>query len=130
MTKYSIPQTTLKSTRRRTGFTPKTGKAYDNRFCSIITVKERKVVHWRDYMDSLAARCSFKKAVKERDSEKVAKGFSSWSHFVCLLFAQLAGASSLREVAGGLAGALGKLNHLGIFRSPSKSTLSYASVSR
>jgi ketosteroid isomerase-like protein len=32
-----------------------TGAAYDNRFCSIITLANRKVIHWRDYMDSLAA---------------------------------------------------------------------------
>jgi uncharacterized protein len=32
-----------------------TGMAYDNRFSSIITIENRKVVHWRDYMDSLAA---------------------------------------------------------------------------
>ena len=31
-----------------------TGKAYDNRFCSIVTISDRKIVHWRDYMDSLA----------------------------------------------------------------------------
>src|SRR5713101_1873615 len=32
-----------------------TGAPYDNRFVSIITVADRKIVHWRDYMDSLAA---------------------------------------------------------------------------
>jgi ketosteroid isomerase-like protein len=32
-----------------------TGVRYDNRFCSIITIKHRKIAHWRDYMDSLAA---------------------------------------------------------------------------
>lgn len=32
-----------------------TGVKYDNRFCSIITIEARKVKHWRDYMDSLAA---------------------------------------------------------------------------
>jgi hypothetical protein len=79
---------------------------------------------------SLIDRGNFQKAVKERGSDKGAKGFSSWSHFICLLFAQLAGAGSLREVAGGLAGALGKLNHLGIFRPPNKSTLSYANNHR
>ena len=31
------------------------GKAYDNRFVSIVTIEDRKIVHWRDYMDSLAA---------------------------------------------------------------------------
>lgn len=32
-----------------------TGMAYDNRFCSIITIANRKIAHWRDYMDSHAA---------------------------------------------------------------------------
>ncbi|MDB5283347.1 MAG: SnoaL-like domain protein [Bacteroidota bacterium] len=35
------------------GLTP-ADKPYSNRFCSIITIKDRKIVHWRDYMDSLA----------------------------------------------------------------------------
>jgi uncharacterized protein len=32
-----------------------TGNAYDNRFISVVTIEDRKIVHWRDYMDSLAA---------------------------------------------------------------------------
>ena len=40
------------------GIVPHTGKAYDNRFCSIITIENRKIVHWRDYMDSLAVMLS------------------------------------------------------------------------
>jgi uncharacterized protein len=32
-----------------------TGVTYDNRFCSIIRIENRKITHWRDYMDSLAA---------------------------------------------------------------------------
>lgn len=32
-----------------------TGAKYNNRFCSIIKIKDRKIAHWRDYMDSLAA---------------------------------------------------------------------------
>lgn len=40
------------------GVAPSTGKAYDNRFCSIIKIKDRKIVHWRDYMDSLAVMLS------------------------------------------------------------------------
>ena len=31
------------------------GVKYDNRFCSIIKIEDRKIAHWRDYMDSLAA---------------------------------------------------------------------------
>jgi ketosteroid isomerase-like protein len=33
----------------------RTGAAYDNRFISVVTVEHRKIVRWRDYMDSLAA---------------------------------------------------------------------------
>lgn len=32
-----------------------TGNSYDNRFISVVTIEHRKIVHWRDYMDSLAA---------------------------------------------------------------------------
>jgi uncharacterized protein len=32
-----------------------TSVKYDNRFCSIIKIENRKITHWRDYMDSLAA---------------------------------------------------------------------------
>jgi ketosteroid isomerase-like protein len=32
-----------------------TGAPYDNRFISVVTVENEKIVHWRDYMDSLAA---------------------------------------------------------------------------
>ena len=32
-----------------------TGAPYNNRFISVITIENRKIVHWRDYMDSLAA---------------------------------------------------------------------------
>ena len=31
------------------------GAAYSNRFCSVIHIDDRKIAHWRDYMDSLAA---------------------------------------------------------------------------
>ena len=40
------------------GIASSTGKPYDNRFCSVITIKNRKIVHWRDYMDSLAVMLS------------------------------------------------------------------------
>jgi uncharacterized protein len=33
-----------------------TGVKYNNRFCSIIRIENWKIAHWRDYMDSLAAR--------------------------------------------------------------------------
>jgi len=33
----------------------KTGADYDNRFVSIVFIENRKIMRWRDYMDSLAA---------------------------------------------------------------------------
>ena len=32
-----------------------TGASYDNRFISVVTIEDRKIVQWRDYMDSLTA---------------------------------------------------------------------------
>jgi ketosteroid isomerase-like protein len=31
------------------------GRPYDNRFVSVVEIRERKITRWRDYMDSLAA---------------------------------------------------------------------------
>lgn len=41
------------------GVIPSTGKIYDNRFCSIVTLKDREVIHWRDYMDTFAMITAF-----------------------------------------------------------------------
>ena len=38
------------------------GTPYDNRFISVITIENRKIVHWRDYMDSLAAWTALNRA--------------------------------------------------------------------
>ena len=32
-----------------------TGVPYDNRLIAVVTIENRKIIHWRDYMDSLAA---------------------------------------------------------------------------
>ncbi|MFD7288444.1 nuclear transport factor 2 family protein [Streptomyces sp. NPDC059863] len=31
-----------------------TGRAYDNHFVSVVTIRDRKITHWRDYLDPLA----------------------------------------------------------------------------
>jgi uncharacterized protein len=31
-----------------------TGRAYDDRFVSVITIKDRKITHWREYLDPVA----------------------------------------------------------------------------
>ncbi|MEV0072549.1 MULTISPECIES: nuclear transport factor 2 family protein [unclassified Amycolatopsis] len=44
-----------------------TGRPYENRFVSIVTVADGKVVHWRDYLDSLAVVQALGEAVPVRD---------------------------------------------------------------
>jgi len=37
------------------GIVLSSGARYDNRFISVVTIENRQIIHWRDYMDSLAA---------------------------------------------------------------------------
>ena len=47
--------------------------------------------------------------LQKHKSERYSKGFSSWDHFVSMLFCKLAQSKSLREICGGLASCLDKL---------------------
>jgi Transposase DDE domain/Domain of unknown function (DUF4372) len=78
----------------------------------------------------LISRSAFADAVQQEKAERHARGFSSWGQFVAMLFCQLAGAKSLREVVGGLAASEGKLRHLGLPQAPARSTLAYANEHR
>jgi hypothetical protein len=79
---------------------------------------------------ALFRKQQFYRLVSKHRSERYSKGFSSWDHFVAMLFCQLAQAKSLREICGGLACTVGKLRHLGMRYAPKKSTLSYANTHR
>jgi hypothetical protein len=81
-------------------------------------------------MLQLFSRIEFENAVKKHNSDYAAKGFTSWDQFIAMMFCQLGGAESLREVCGGLASCEGKLKHLGVSDAPKKSTLSYANANR
>jgi hypothetical protein len=75
-------------------------------------------------------RIEFERLVKRHGAERGSKGYSCWNQLVSMLFCHLAKADSLREICNGLACCLGKLVHLGIDRTPNKSTLSYANAYR
>ena len=75
-------------------------------------------------------RFQFAALVDKHGAEHRAKGFTCWTQFVAMTFCHLARADSLREICNGLACCLGKLTHLGISKSPNKSTLSYANEHR
>lgn len=74
-------------------------------------------------------RTEFQRAVAETQAERHARGFTCWQQFVAMLFCQLGGAHSLREICGGLASCEQRLSHLGI-AVPSRSTLAYANEHR
>ena len=79
---------------------------------------------------ALIDRPTFARAVRQHQAERGAKGFSRWDQFVSMLFCQMGSAHSFREICGGLATALGKLVHLGVRRTPTRSTLAYANAHR
>lgn len=71
----------------------------------------------------------FQRLVVKHNTERAAKGLTSWSQFIAMLYCQLTGAESLREISDGLFSSLGKLQHIGA--SPvSRSSLSYANSKR
>ena len=75
-------------------------------------------------------RSKFNKLVSQHNSDKHQKGFDSWTHLVSMLFCQLAKSQSLRDISYGLKSATGNLNHLGIDKAPSKSTIGYQNKNR
>lgn len=75
-------------------------------------------------------RYSFKEIVRRYQSDKHSKGINSWTHFVSMIFCQLANANSLRDISNGLRSAAGNLNHYGVGRAPMKSSLSYINKHR
>jgi len=75
-------------------------------------------------------RNSFNHLVKQHQSNKHAKGIDSWTHLITMVFAQFSKLNSLRDVTNGLKSASGNLNHLGLQKSPSKSSLSYQNKNR
>src|SRR5450432_3928223 len=90
-----------------------------NRVCSIFS-----------QISQLIPRLEFQAAVNEHKAERHARGFSSWSQLIGMLFCQLGHAQSLREISGGLASCEGKLKHLGVDKAPKRTTLSYANQHR
>ncbi|MFH0772180.1 MAG: IS4 family transposase [Candidatus Omnitrophota bacterium] len=80
-------------------------------------------------MLKMFSRYEFQKAVSETKTEYHSRGFSSWNHFVAMLFGQLAGQDSLRGIEAGLATHAHSLYHLGV-TPVRRSTLSYANERR
>ncbi len=60
--------------------------------------------------------------VYKHNSDRYYKTFDSWTHLVTMLFGILSRCDSMAEICDGMRGLEGKLNYLGMDKSPAKST--------
>jgi hypothetical protein len=75
----------------------------------------------RDYFEYL---------VKKYQGNKYVKTFSCWNHLTVMVWAQLTGRESLRDISDSLRGHKEKFHHLGFGKSVCRSTLSEANEKR
>ena len=71
----------------------------------------------------------FFKLVQKYQTDKAAKGINTWDQLIAMMFCQLSGAESLREISDGLYSSIDKLNHLGA-HAMGRSSLSYVNQHR
>ncbi len=72
----------------------------------------------------LIDKSTFAELVREKKSDYYYKAFKSWDELVLLLFGILSRCDSMSEICEGMKALGGKLNHLGLEKSPAKSTAS------
>ena len=70
----------------------------------------------------LVDKWSFKKLVQDKKSDRYYKAFKSWPHFGTMMFGIFSRCDSMTETCEGLRAMSGKLNHLGLEKSPAKSS--------
>ena len=71
-----------------------------------------------------------KKIIRKHGTDKHSKGCDTWTQLISMVFCQFADCVSLRDTANGMMSAMGNLNHLGVEKAPSKSTLGYQNKNR
>ena len=81
-------------------------------------------------VNELIDKIAFSQIVSKRESDKGCKGFDTWSQFIWMLFCHLGGCRSIRDIAHVLESITGNLNHLGMSKAPSKSTVAYQNQHR
>ena len=72
----------------------------------------------------------FRKSVSKFQSDKHSKGIDTRSHLISMIFCHLGKVNSLRDISNGLRSIGGNINHLGVSKVPTKSSLSYINSSR
>lgn len=73
---------------------------------------------------------NIRKIIRTAQTDKHCKGYDTWSQLISMVFCQFSECDSVRDISNGLKSATGNLNHLGISRAPSKSTIAYQNAHR
>ena len=73
----------------------------------------------------LISHAAFSSIVKTYNSDRNAKKFNSWNHFVWMTFSHIAGCRGIRDIAGLMSSLQGSINYLGGQQAPSKPTIAY-----
>lgn len=72
---------------------------------------------------SLVNRNKFSGLAKKHGSDRYYKKFSTWTHFVSIMFGIYSRCDSVTEIVEGMIGCVGKLGHFGLKEVPPKSTI-------
>lgn len=81
-------------------------------------------------LHSLLPRDHFEYLVKKYDGNAYIKKYSCWNHFLVMLWAQLSGRESLRDIESSLRAHRDKLYRLGMGMDISRNNISYANATR
>ena len=73
---------------------------------------------------------NIRKIIRKAGTDKHCKGYDTWSQLISMVFCRFSQCDSVRDIYNGLKSATGNLNHLGISRAPSKSTVAYQNANR
>jgi hypothetical protein len=71
---------------------------------------------------SLVDKNKFMGLVKKHSSDRYYKKFTTWTHFVSMMFGIYGRCDSVTEIVEGMIGCVGKLGHFGLSEVPPKST--------
>ena len=72
---------------------------------------------------SLVNKNKFSSLVRKHESDRYYKKFSTWTHFVTMMFGIYSRCDSVTEIVEGMIGCVGKLGHFGLKEVPPKSTV-------
>ena len=72
----------------------------------------------------------FDRCVERYQGNKYVKHFTCWSHLLCMMFGQLSGRDSLRDLLVSISPHKAKFYHLGFGKNVSKTNLAFANENR